>query len=328
MNIKYLNKRFNEVYSAYIGNGSAILKLFFWLDWITAYIIHGASVWDYFAYGFYKMRYNGRKQYITYKRHKKIQTICNSDTDIEIYRNKIEFNNFFSNFIGRDWLDVNNASEQQFYLFFKRHPFVFVKDVNGFCGKGISKYESAKCDILTLYKQLESNKQAHFIIEEQITQIKELSDFHPWSINTIRIVTLFDNRTDTVHIMAARLRIGNLQNSIDNFHAKGLCANIDIDTGIVCSMGYDKSCNQYILHPVTQKQIIGFKIPFWNECKQFVYKIARLTPTVRYVGWDIVIQENGNFILIEGNDNADHDIQQICTSGIWGRYKSILKLIV
>lgn len=162
-------------------------------------------------------------------------------------------------------------------------------------------------------------------MEEQISQIQDLAEFHPWSINTIRIVTLYDTVKDTVHIMSARLRIGNKKNSVDNFHFYGIGANINIETGLIDSVGYDAYNKTYLVHPITKKQIIGFQMPYWNECKDFAVNVAKRIPTVRYIGWDIVMQENGHFVLIEGNDNADHDFQQLHYMGLWKQYKSVLK---
>lgn len=326
MTFKEFFLRFRDVERIYVSPNISLLRHSFYLiDWFFSYLIHGASISDYFAYGFYKMKNNGRREYVTYGRHKRIQKICNNEKYINIFRNKILFNNYFSGMIGREWLDVDIIDEYHFRKFFEQHSFVFVKDINGYCGKGVFKYESLKCDIPVLYRSFKYDKHSHFILEEPISQVLELSDFHPWSINTIRIVTLFDDINDKVHIMAARFRIGNEYNSIDNFHAHGLCANIDVDTGIINSSGYDKLGHKYVLHPITQKQIVGFKIPYWNECKDFVSLIARIIPEVRYVGWDIVIQDNGQFSLIEGNDNADHDIQQMFAPGLWKQYKSIIK---
>ena len=53
--------------------------------------------------------------------------------------------------------------------------------------------------------------------------------------------------------------------------------------------------------------------------------MARRLPTVRYIGWDVVIRNDGSCILIEGNDNADHDIQQVHNCGLWKQYKFVMK---
>lgn len=327
MNIRNLYSRFKEIRGIYIDERISLSrKCFYYVDWLFAYLIHGASISDYFAYEFDKLRFCGRKEYITCRRHKKIQSICNKSlSDIEICRNKIKFNQHFSDCIGRAWLDVNAISQDKFKSFFEEHPVVFVKEIQGYCGIGIMKCISSECDVEALYDKLRRSTGSHFILEEQISQHKALSEFHPWSINTIRVVTIYDDVDDKVHIMNARFRMGNLKNGMDNFHAKGLCANIDVETGVICSTGYDKQNHSFIQHPITKKQIVGFQIPYWSECKSFVEKMARRLPTVRYIGWDVVIRNDGSCILIEGNDNADHDIQQVHNCGLWKQYKFVMK---
>lgn len=127
--------------------------------------------------------------------------------------------------------------------------------------------------------------------------------------------------------MNARIRMGNNKNNVDNFHFQGIGANIDIQSGVINSLGYDMFDNTYICHPLTGKQIVGFQIPCWEECKLFVEKAARMIPTVRYIGWDVVIGVNGNFSLIEANDNADHDFQQLYNKGLWKEYRKVLSKI-
>ena len=300
-------------------------KIFYAVDYVFAFIIHGASISDYFAYGFYKLRYKGRKEYITYRRYHVIQNKCNKVSDRCLCREKNKFNELFKEFLGRDWIDVNNVDEMLFISFCHKYPVIFIKEINGYRGIGTRKIETENLNAKDLYNELISDINSHYIAEEQITQISELANFHPWSINTIRIVTVYDTINDKVHIMNARLRMGNKKNNVDNFHFSGIGANINIETGIIDTIGYDAHNNTYIVHPITGKQIIGAQIPYWEECKTFVERAARHIPSVRYIGWDIVIQSGGHFLLIEGNDNADHDFQQLHNCGLWKQYQSIIK---
>ena len=326
MKLKKISVRFREMRSIYVGTKiSFIRKLFYIVDYVFAFIIQGASISDYFAYGFYKLRYNGRKEYITYRRYHTIQNKCNKISDRCLCREKNKFNTLFKDFLGRDWIDINNASEIQFVSFCHKHSVIFIKEINGYRGIGTRKIETKKLNVKDLYDELVSDVNSHYIAEEQIPQIRELADFHPWSINTIRIVTVYDTKNNEVHIMNARLRMGNKKNSVDNFHFDGIGANINIETGIIDTIGYDVHNNVYLTHPITGKQIIGFQIPYWEECKSFVHRAAKHIPTVRYIGWDVVIQDGGRFLLIEGNDNADHDFQQLHNCGLWRQYQSIIK---
>lgn len=326
MSINDFFSRFKEVRGIYIGKNLSISrKIFYYIDWLFAYIIHGASISDYFAYGFYKLRYNGRKEYVTYRRYRTIQSICNKPSDISLCRDKIEFNQHFRKFLGRNWIDLKNVSLLEFVDFCNSYPYVFCKEIYGFRGIGTKKISIKNENLKQLYETLINDSDSHYIVEEPIFQVDSLTEFHPWSINTIRVVTVYDNKNDYVHIMHACLRIGNHKNAVDNLHYGGIGANIDIETGIITSIGFDSKNRTYLKHPITGKQIVGFHIPYWNECKEFVVSAAKELPTIRYIGWDVVIQNNGSFVLIEGNDNADHDLQQLYNQGLWKQYKSIIK---
>ncbi len=326
MTITQFKKRFNEMMHTYIGDEISIYKKCFYLvDYVFSLIIDGASISDYFAYGFYKLRRNGRNEYITFRRYHKIQNKCNKKEDRIICRNKSIFNKHFSDFLGREWIDLKNADLKTFEYFLNTKPVVFIKEVNGYRGVGVSRLETNEVNIQDLYNDLTRDQSFHYIVEEEITQISSLKKFHPWSINTIRIVTLYDSVNDDVYVINARIRMGNHKNSVDNLHYGGIGANIDILTGIINTEGRDSKNNKYVYHPITGVQIVGFQIPFWNECIEYAKKVARHIPSVRYIGWDIVIKEDGSFILIEANDNADHDFQQLFCGGLWSKYKSIMK---
>lgn len=328
MRIKYFVTRFSDLYNTYISGGRAfnpIAKLWYWFDYFFAFIFHGASLNDYFAYGFYKLRPNGRREFITFRRFHAIMRICNKPSDVKYFRDKSEFNLVFKEHLGREYIDINTSTIEEFTSFFVAHKEIFVKEVKGFRGNNVRLYSFDNVNIEELYGILRADSSCHYIAENRLQEHPALSEFHPQSINTLRLVTVYDDRSDKVHYMSARIRIGNRGNHVDNFHFEGIGANIDIDTGIITSVGYDAQDREFLLHPMTGKQIIGFQIPNWSDCKAFVERCARMVPSVRYVGWDVVPLKTGGFALIEGNDNADHDFQQMHYHGMWPEYKKILK---
>ena len=155
-----------------------------------------------------------------------------------------------------------------------------------------------------MYKEL---KNEDIILEEYIDQLKEVAEFHPSSVNTIRVTTVF--KDSKVHIMNAAFRMGNNFANIDNHAAGGIVAAIDKETGVVSSSGIDKYSNRYLYHPVTNKQIIGYSIPFWEEIINLAKELATVIPEIGYVGWDIALTESGP-LLIEGNYRGMFDVQQ------------------
>ena len=62
--ISFIFKRFNSEYNTYIERKSIVRKIFYFIDYVFAYLFYGASVNDYFAFGFYKLRPNGRNEWI------------------------------------------------------------------------------------------------------------------------------------------------------------------------------------------------------------------------------------------------------------------------
>src|SRR5699024_2844236 len=186
-------------------------------------------------------------------------------------------------------------------------------------GKGISIVEiKRETDLVSLYKEL---KNENSIIEELIVQHKDLAEFNPTSVNTLRVVTLFCPDGE-VRVMTANLRVGNGLRYADNFHHNGIATLLNVNTGIVVTSGIDMNFNRYMIHQVSGKQIIGFKVPYWDEVVKTVKKVAKVTPTVGYVGWDVAIGENGEIIILEGNAAADPDISQMPDQiGKWPLYE-------
>ncbi len=328
MTIKRFVDRFNQLYATYIGKDGIckpFMKLGYFIDYISAFVCQGASLNDYFAYAFYKLRPSGRREYITYRRYHKIMRVCNDPVDIKYFRDKSEFNNVFRNNLGRESINLDETTQKAFSSFFARHKEIFVKEVRGFRGNSVKLYSLADTDPDELLKALKSDSGSHYVAENRLHEHPALAEFHPASINTLRLVTVYDDKKDEVHFMSARIRIGNKGNFVDNFHFDGIGANIDMETGVIDSVGYNAQDKEFLFHPMTGKQIMGFQIPDWQECKAFVERCARVVKTVRYVGWDVVPLENGGFALIEGNDNADHDFQQMHYHGMWPEYKKLLK---
>jgi hypothetical protein len=327
MKIKQFYSRFKQMRHAYVGETTLARTIWYSIDFFFSVLLYGASISDYFAYGFYRLRPSGRNEYITYRRYLKLMRIANKKEDIHICRNKIDFNNHFASLLGREWIDTISVTEEELQKFIENNPTFFIKEILGFRGDGVKRIDSTKVSITTFLENLKKQTNAHYILEEPLTEIASIQEFHPWSINTIRMVTLYDSKKDIVHFMNARIRIGNKKNNVDNFHYDGIGANIDIETGIITSLGYDTHNQTYLTHPITGKQILGFQIPQWDECKQFIEAACRLLPTVQYIGWDLVIKADGTLCLIEANDNADHDFQQLHNKGLWKEYKKLLNEI-
>ncbi|MDD2490483.1 MAG: sugar-transfer associated ATP-grasp domain-containing protein, partial [Bacilli bacterium] len=72
----------------------------------------------------------------------------------------------------------------------------------------------------------------------------------------------------------------------------------------------DKAGNIYEKHPLTNVNIVGFKVPKWQEVINLAKKAAQEIPELGIMGWDVAITKEGP-LLIEANQYPGHDIYQL-----------------
>lgn len=320
--IETFNRLLNQSFQEPV---TAVMKICLMVDILWERLRYGTELQDYFQYEFFKLKNCERRNYMTFSKLRYTMQICNDPQKREIFDDKVLFNQKFSKYLYRDWLDVTIASIDQFQNFIGEHPVFFAKARSGMFGKNAGRYDvtnrKASDEIKSLFEKLKENG---CIVEQMISQHPGLASFNKSSVNTIRVVTL-RCANGKPKVMAGVLRIGRAGKTADNFHHYGIAATIDIDTGIVNSPGIDREFERYITHPDSGKQIIGFNIPSWDKVKNLVYKAASIVPEVRYIGWDIAIDAFGNVQLVEGNYGADPDVTQMpCRIGKWPLFKKEL----
>lgn len=283
-------------------------------------VIYGSGINDYFQYQFYKRKHIDRKSFIVHRKRMRIVNHFNNSNGKALFDSKPDFNTKYTDFIGRDWLDISNSTFEEFKAFVKKHPRFIEKPVDGSHGKGIRIIDLNQENIKVndVYNELKSDTP---IIEEIIVQHEELAEFNPTSVNTLRVVTL-KCKDGNVRVMTANLRVGNGEKYADNFHHNGIASLLNVNTGIVVTPGIDMNFKGYYVHPVSGKQIIGYNIPHWNKVVETCKNAALVTPSVGYVGWDVAVGENGKIMIIEGNAAADPDVSQMPDQiGKWPLYK-------
>ncbi|EJF09712.1 sugar-transfer associated ATP-grasp domain-containing protein [Pontibacter sp. BAB1700] len=144
-------------------------------------------------------------------------------------------------------------------------------------------------------------------------QHKELSKIYPSTINTIRLVTLVDESA-TASIFAGVLRVGWSESiPFDNFSQGGMVSLIDYESGKL-SPWVSRNSNglplKGHLHPDSQVNFESITLPHWNLIKKEMLTFLSKYPSFNYVGWDILVTEEG-FVIIEGNHNPDLDLIQV-----------------
>lgn len=85
---------------------------------------------------------------------------------------------------------------------------------------------------------------------------------------------------------------------------------VDFKNGLLHKPGASFGTPLYKNHPTTNVQILGVKLPFWEETLALIDKAARRIPSVGYIGWDVAITPTGP-IIIEGNTTPGYKYYQI-----------------
>lgn len=316
-------KKINEMLKDYVDHDLNILqKLFVLIDLAFSIVIYGVGITDYFQYQFYKRRHLDRKDFIVYRKRMWLVRNFNDQEGRLIFDNKARFNSIFNDYLHRRWLNLSSCTFEEFKDFTAEEGKFMVKPLQGSHGIGIRIEDiNDYFDLEALFLDLKADQ---CILEGLIEQDEDLAEFNPSSVNTLRVVSLLGNK-GKVNLMTANLRVGHGNKYADNFHHEGIAALIDLDTGLVVTTGIDKNLKRYIFHPVSGKQIVGFKVPFWGKVKETVRQAAQVVPTVRYVGWDIAIGKQGEIILVEGNAAADPDLSQMPDQiGKWPLFKEAI----
>lgn len=280
-------------------------KIIQYADFLSSVMIHGATLEDYLLYEFYNKSNKERKTYVTGRKLHSFFDRVNRKDKTEIFSNKNIFADLFSEYLGRKTfaLDLNGGNIEDAKQWLSSMNVVFAKPSKGTEGKGITRLMVKDVDDTIQYcinNKLDT-------IEESIIQHPNMDALYPDSINSIRLITFI--RNNKVEVLGATLRIGN-GGFIDNAGSGGVFASIDMNTGTLDSVAFDKTGNKLDKHPITNQVIKGFQIPFWSQVIDLSEKVACKVPDVRTVGWDIAITKKGP-ILIEGNDRWGRVVWQL-----------------
>lgn len=308
MKIKYIlkkikNMRFKEYYNHASKIGKRINKSTFYIlfDMAKCALLYGSGYMDYFEFEFYLLNKEERKTYLTGKYNNDIVKKYNKKEDWHYLDDKGEFNKIFKKYLGREFIDLREASFKEFKEFISDKDKIVCKPIDNCGGKGIDIITIDKSKLKNEYNTLKIYnaimKKEQYVLEEYIYQHKDLNKLYSGSVNTIRIISFLDKYGEA-HILSTILRIGN-NGKVDNFSSGGMYTFVN-EEGIVYVPAIDEKGNIYYIHPSTHENIVGFKIPHYEEILPFIRKISKVVPSIRYVGWDIVITEKG-IVVVEGN---------------------------
>jgi hypothetical protein len=150
------------------------------------------------------------------------------------------------------------------------------------------------------------------LVQPRLSAHRDLLSMTAGALPTTRVLTCL-NKEREPEVMAAMLRTSFGQNvTVDNLHAGGIGALVDLDLGALSrssDLGSDAQLGWFSEHPDTGARIEGRTVPCWEEAKALAVAAHRKFNDRVVIGWDIAILDDGP-IFIEGNGNPDLDILQ------------------
>ena len=310
--VHYVIHKWNSVIHKFMPECTPIQRLAYYSDYKLSQLLYpGLDAMDYFRYEFYNIRHCKRDSFITEGAMKKMDKIFNGTPACkkinEQLSSKYYFNCMFNDIVKRKWIISDDCTEEEFKAFCEGEERVIVKPVCEGGGKGI--YTVDVSDETAVHNQYVEISKKHYIVEEIIVQHPSLACFNPSSVNTVRVYTVADPN-QIIHIAGATLRMGNGEGPTDNYSRGGLAAEIDIETGVVCSRAVSQNADSAIVHPYTGEVILGKRIPFWVEIRNLVKKAHQRVLPLRYIGWDVVVCEDSRITFLEANTCAGVELQQ------------------
>lgn len=240
------------------------------------------------------------KDYFSYNESTSFCMSVNSSNAIRTLYNKYAAYKLFSKYYGRKVEYISQDDLLNGEAIKKLNSFVngdassyIVKPLNLNSGVGI-KILSSISEIMEYLKSLQKGG----IIEELIIQDESMAAFNPSSVNTLRMNTVNYGNGD-VEVIWPCLRVGRAGHIVDNAGSGGIFAAIDITTGKTLA-AIDESRTTWTVHPDSNKALIGFTIPRWEEAVALAKELAKTLPDAGFVGWDLALTKNG-WVMVEGN---------------------------
>lgn len=291
--VRYMLKRIDEQSDLYYKK-SGISKRRMKLDYVVNAALYGVTCNDYFLYQFFFLNRIAKKRFVSESFQMRFELANTNSLLATMIDDKEQSLKFFERYISRDWCGLHeNNSEQHYLHFFENYTKGVLKTPNGVGGTGVEIVE------LHLMFQSADQLRAHclgknLLLEEVIPQHERLNEVYPNAINTIRMLTLRGR------CIGAALRMGVGEANVDNAHAGGIFAEVDIKTGIVIGRAMNYLGQHFTVHPTTGTSIPGVQIPFWKECVTMVEDASCLVSDVALLGWDVAVTPDGP-TLVEVN---------------------------
>ncbi|NLE63423.1 MAG: hypothetical protein GX612_06265 [Bacteroidales bacterium] len=156
----------------------------------------------------------------------------------------------------------------------------------------------------------------NYIVTEYVQQHPYAQAVHPESVNTIRILCVWDYDAQTFFLARCFHRFGINKSVVDNVNSGfAIAVLIDHKTGILKNkiIISDEKKQYKILkiskHPDTGVLLSDIQIPHWQFIKDKIIEICNHISFIKYMGLDVAVTADG-FKILELNSKSQINIFQ------------------
>jgi len=201
---------------------------------------------------------------------------------------------------------------------------LFVKPIRGRGGRGAERwdyladgfYRHVEGETLSAEQFLERLRRMSlrkpYLVQERVRNHPAIVDLSNGALNTVRVISCLDEQ-ERPEVIGAVLRMAVGRNvTVDNVHAGGLAAAVDLGSGRLdqaTGAGMDARLGWMTRHPDTGATIAGRTLPLWDDVLDLVRRAHAAFRDWVVVGWDVAIRGDGA-CLVEGNSGPDVDLIQ------------------
>ncbi len=216
------------------------------------------------------------------------------------------------------WLDseFRHITEKDLIIEAENHPVVFLKEATDSAGgHGVVRFFMPDDKERLLEALAEMNRNA--VLQVGINQHPVMQALNPSSVNTIRVLSHLTS-DGRVIIRSTVVRIGQAGSFVDNASSGGFTVGVNPD-GSLKNVGYDVTGKKYYTS-TNGLMLDTFNIPNYGHLSECIERFAWQLPMFRLLSWDIAIDAEGRFILIEVNMHSGQlDFHQMNNGPVFGQ---------
>ena len=203
--------------------------------------------------------------------------------------------------MGNFWYNQQGdpISEEDALLLVDKETALFVKKATRSSGGAGVKYidvenGSMKEQFLSAIKPM----QGDIVVQRPVRQHPTLAALNNSSVNTLRALSLLTK--DGVKIYSCIVRMGVGDTKLDNASAGGVFCGVKADHTLT-DTAYRLSGGAFKTHPSSGVVFDGYRIAGYDKAKALIEKAHPMVPYFRMVSWDIVIDDQGEALMLEAN---------------------------